>query len=193
MRECSDILFALNEGDHLQSRFVFYVVTQVFGVCRPCCFGPFGPFCPSLRRLRSRMSSKLICTACIVLYFILYCVVFHIIYRAWTRLRSRMSSKLICTVCIVLCSILDTVPGTSLIPGTLQLLRERVLPSAKANARVLCGDDFSGLPFLFLGSVLFFPFFPPFPFALFSPFFSFVFSPLPGRDETTVFGLFCWW
>ena len=158
MRECSDILFALNEGDHLQSRFVFYVVTQVFGVCRPCCFGPFGPFCPSLRRLRSRMSSKLICT-----------------------------------VCIVLCSILDTVPGTSLIPGTLQLLRERVLPSAKANARVLCGDDFSGLPFLFLGSVLFFPFFPPFPFALFSPFFSFVFSPLPGRDETTVFGLFCWW
>ncbi|CAN0119184.1 unnamed protein product, partial [Laminaria digitata] len=29
MRECSDILFALNEGDHLQSRFVFYVVTQV--------------------------------------------------------------------------------------------------------------------------------------------------------------------
>eukprot|EP00904_Undaria_pinnatifida_P003770 jgi/Undpi1/13394/HiC_scaffold_8.g03053.m1 len=28
MRECSDILFALNEGDHLQSRFVFYVVTQ---------------------------------------------------------------------------------------------------------------------------------------------------------------------
>lgn len=29
MRECSDILFALNEGDHLQSRFVFFVVTQV--------------------------------------------------------------------------------------------------------------------------------------------------------------------
>lgn len=29
MRECSDILFALNEGDHLQSRYVFYVVTQV--------------------------------------------------------------------------------------------------------------------------------------------------------------------
>lgn len=29
MKECSDILFALNEGDHLQSRFVFYVVTQV--------------------------------------------------------------------------------------------------------------------------------------------------------------------
>ncbi|CAN0144396.1 unnamed protein product, partial [Pylaiella littoralis] len=28
MRECSDILFALNEGDHLQSRFVFFVVTQ---------------------------------------------------------------------------------------------------------------------------------------------------------------------
>lgn len=29
MKECSDILFALNEGEHLQSRFVFYVVTQV--------------------------------------------------------------------------------------------------------------------------------------------------------------------
>ncbi|CAM9397635.1 unnamed protein product, partial [Ectocarpus sp. 6 AP-2014] len=28
MRECSDILFALNEGDRLQSRFVFFVVTQ---------------------------------------------------------------------------------------------------------------------------------------------------------------------
>ncbi|CAN0427568.1 unnamed protein product, partial [Discosporangium mesarthrocarpum] len=28
MRECSDILYALNEGEHLQNRFVFFVVTQ---------------------------------------------------------------------------------------------------------------------------------------------------------------------
>jgi hypothetical protein len=31
MQECADILYALNEGDHLQGRYVFYVVSKRLG------------------------------------------------------------------------------------------------------------------------------------------------------------------
>ena len=69
MRECSDILFALNEGDHLQSRFVFFVVTQVrkrftvHGIfsyklfsraCMICVLSPFYSWGISFRRVQIR-------------------------------------------------------------------------------------------------------------------------------------------